>query len=155
YLEGIGEAFNPMKVFWADRNGETEKRVRALLTKETTISQYRHGVKDPQRISPDAYTLDQFFLDRPGNTAIQLELLYDYQSNVALYDDWHDYFRAAQPRMLIVWGINDPFFTVQGAKAYRRDIPHAELHFFDTGHFALETHVVEIAAAMKDFLAAN
>ena len=155
YVEGIGEAFNPLKMFWADRNRETEKPVRALLKKETTVSQYTHGVKDPQRISPDAYTLDQFFLDRPGNAAIQLELLYDYQSNVALYDGWHDYFRAKQPRILIVWGTNDPFFTVEGAKAYQRDVPDAELHFFDTGHFALETHVEEIAAAIKDFLAAN
>ena len=128
YVEGIGEAFNPMKPFWADRNAETEKPVRRLLTKETTVFQYTHGVKDPQRISPDAYTFDQFFLDRTGNDAVQLELLYNYQSNVALYDGWHEYFRAKQPRMLIVWGTNDPFFTVEGAKAYQRDIPHAKLH---------------------------
>jgi pimeloyl-ACP methyl ester carboxylesterase len=155
YVEGIGEAFNPMKPFWANRNSETEKPVRGLLTKETTVFQYTHGVKDPQRISPDAYTFDQFFLDRPGNDGIQLELLYDYQSNVALYDSWHQYFRTKQPRMLIVWGTNDPFFTVEGAKAYQRDIPHAELHLIDTGHFALETHATEIAATMKDFLAGN
>jgi pimeloyl-ACP methyl ester carboxylesterase len=155
YVEGIGEAFNPMKPFWADRNAETEKPVRALLTKETTVFQYTHGVKEPQRVSPDSYTFDQFFLDRPGNDAIQLELLYNYQSNVALYDGWHKYFRAKQPRMLIVWGTNDPFFTVEGAKAYQRDIAQAELLFIDTGHFALETHVAEIAGAMKDFLAAN
>src|SRR5262249_9219367 len=97
----------------------------------------------------------QYFLDRPGNDAVQLDLLYNYQSNVALYDGWHEYFRTKQPRMLIVWGTNDPFFTVEGAKAYQRDIPEAELHFFDTGHFALETHIVEIAAAMKNFLSAN
>jgi haloalkane dehalogenase len=155
YVEGIGPAFDPMKPFWADRNAETEKPVRGLLTKETTVFQYTHGVKDPERISPDAYTFDQFFLDRPGNDAIQLDLLYNYQSNVALYDGWHEYFRTEQPRMLIVWGTNDPFFTVEGAKAYQQDIPKAELHFLDTGHFALETHVVEIAAAMKDFLATN
>jgi len=155
YVEGIGEALDPMKPFWADRNAETEKPVRGLLTKEMTVFQYTHGVKEPERISPDAYTLDQFFLDRPGNDAIQLELLYNYQSNFALYDGWHKYFRAKQPRMLILWGINDPFFTVEGAKAYQRDIPHAALHLINTGHFALETHVVEIAAAMKDFLAAN
>src|SRR5262245_2675133 len=155
YLEGIGEAFNPMKPFWADRNAETEKPVRGLLTKEMTVFQYTHGVKDPGRISPDAYTFDQCLLDRAGNDAVQLDLLYNYQSNVALYDGWHDYFRTKQPRMLIVWGINDPFFTVEGAKAYQRDIPHAELHLIDTGHFALETHAVEIADAMKDFLAAE
>src|SRR5215467_6081796 len=155
YVEGIGETFDPMKPFWANRNAETEKPVRGLLTKEVTVFQYTHGVKDPQRVSPDAYTFDQLFLDRPGNDAIQLDLLYNYQSNVALYDRWHEYFRAKQPRMLIVWGTNDPFFTVKGAKAYQRDIPHAELHLIDTGHFALETHAAEIAATMKDFLAAN
>ena len=153
YTEGIGEAFDPMKPFWANRNTETEKPVRGLLTKETTIFQYTHGVKDPQRISPDAYTFDQFLLDRTGNDAIQLDLLYNYQSNVALYDSWHKYFRTKQPRMLIVWGTNDPFFTVEGAKAYQRDIPDAELHLIDTGHFALETHAAEIAAMIRDFLA--
>jgi pimeloyl-ACP methyl ester carboxylesterase len=112
YVEGIGPAFDPMKPFWANRNAETEKAVRSLLTKETTIFQYTHGVKNPERISPDAYTLDQFLLDRPGNDAIQLDLLYNYQSNVARYDGWHEYFRNRQPRMLIVWGKNDPFFTV-------------------------------------------
>src|SRR6476619_3908553 len=98
YVEGIGDAFNPMKPFWADRNAETEKPVRTLLTKETTVFQYTHGVKDPQRISPDAYTFDQFLLDRPGNDAIQLDLLYNYQSNVSLYSRWHESFRAQPSR---------------------------------------------------------
>jgi pimeloyl-ACP methyl ester carboxylesterase len=138
YAEGIGEAFNPMKPFWANRNPETEKPVRALLTKETTIFQYTHGVKDTSLISPDAYTVDQFFLDRPGNDAIQLNLLHNYQANLAHYDGWHEFFRSRQPKTLIVWGKNDPFFTVEGAKAYLRDIPKAELHLLDTGHFALE-----------------
>jgi pimeloyl-ACP methyl ester carboxylesterase len=152
YAEGIGEAFNPMKPFWTDRNAETEKPVRRLLTKETTVFQYTHGVKEPQRISPDAYTFDQFLLDRTGNDAVQLDLLYDYQSNVALYDGWHEYFRTKQPRMLIVWGTNDPFFTVEGAKAYQRDIPHAELHLIDTGHFALEDSSEFIAERIREFL---
>jgi hypothetical protein len=117
YAEGIGGAFDPIKPFWTKRNSETETPVRDLLKKETTIFQYTHGVKDPERISPDAYTLDQLFLDRPGNAAIQLDLLYNYQSNVTLYDHWHEYFRKSQPRMLILWGKNDPFFTVGGAKA--------------------------------------
>ena len=120
YEEGIGGAFDPMKPFWANRNPETEEPVRNLLTKEMTIFQYTHGVTDPDRISPDSYTLDQFFLDRPGNAAIQLDLLYNYQSNLALYEGWHQYFRSRQPKMLILWGTNDPFFTVEGAKAYRR-----------------------------------
>ncbi len=152
YLEGIGAAFDPMKPFWANRNTETEKPVRSLLTKETTIFQYTHGVKDPARINPDSYTLDQLFLDRPGNDAIQLDLLYDYQSNVALYDGWHEYFQSRQPRMLIVWGKNDPFFTVEGAQAYRRDLPKAELHLIDTGHFALEDSGEFIAERMREFL---
>ncbi len=152
YAEGIGEAFNPMKPFWKERTAATEAPVRGLLTKETTIFQYTHGVRDPDLISPDAYVVDQFFLDRPGNDAIQLDLLYDYQSNVGLYEKWHEYFRAKQPRMLIVWGINDPFFTVEGAKAYQRDLPEAELHLIDTGHFALEDSSDFIAERMKQFI---
>ncbi len=152
YVEGIGAAFDPMKPFWANRNSETEKPVRNLLTKEMTMFQYTHGVSNPERISPDSYTLDQFFLDRLSNAAIQLDLLYNYQSNVALYDRWHEYFRKSQPRMLIVWGKNDPFFTVEGAKAYQRDIPKAELHLIDTGHFALEDSSGFIAERIREFL---
>ena len=138
YIEGIGAAFDPMRPFWANRNAETEKPVRDLLKKETTIFQYTHGTKDISRISPDSYTFDQLFLDRPGNDAIQLNLLHNYQSNLTLYDGWHEFFRNRQPKTLIVWGKNDPFFTVEGARAYLRDIPKAELHLLDTGHFALE-----------------
>jgi pimeloyl-ACP methyl ester carboxylesterase len=152
YVEGIGPAFDPMKPFWANRNSDTEKPVRSLLTKEMIMFQYTHGVADSDRNSPDSYTLDQSFLDRPGNTAIQLDLLYNYQSNLALYDRWHEYFRKSQPRMLIVWGKNDPFFTVEGAKAYRRDLPTAELHLIDTGHFALEDSGAFIAERMRSFL---
>lgn len=152
YTEGIGKAFDPMKPFWKERTVATEEPVRGLLAKETTIFQYTHGTKEPDLISPDAYTVDQFFLDRPGNDAIQLDLLYNYQSNVALYERWHDYFRVEQPRMLIVWGMNDPFFTVEGAKAYQKDIPEAELHLIDTGHFALEDSSEFIAERMKQFL---
>jgi len=152
YVEGIGPAFDPMKPFWKNRSAETERPVRALVTLDTTVFQYSHGVKDPTAINPDSYTFDQHFLDREGNDAIQLELLYDYQSNVARYDGWHEYFRKHQPRMLIVWGKNDPFFTVEGAKAYQRDIPKAELHFLDTGHFALEDHCEFIAEKIRGFL---
>ena len=152
YQEGIGSAFDPMKPFWANRNSETEKPVRALLTKQMTVFQYTHGVTNPDRISPDSYTLDQFFLDRPGNAAIQLDLLYNYQSNVALYGRWHEYFRSRQPRMLILWGKNDPFFTVEGANAYRRDLPNTELHLIDTGHFALEEFSGFISERIRKFL---
>jgi pimeloyl-ACP methyl ester carboxylesterase len=154
-VEGIRGAFDPMKPFWANRNSETEKPVRALLTKEMTIFQYTHGVKDPAQISPDSYKLDQLFLDRPGNDSIQLDLFYNYQSNLALYDRWHEYFRSRQPRMLIVWGKNDPFFTVEGAKAYQRDLPKAELHLLDTGHFALEDSSGFIAERIREFLSAQ
>ena len=138
YVEGIGAAFDPMKPFWASRTAETERPVRALLTLETTRFQYTHGVKDPSRISPDAYTVDQHFLYRPGIDAIQLNLLHNYQENLGHYDEWHAFFRNKQPKALIVWGKNDPFFTVEGAQAYLRDIPKAELHLLDAGHFALE-----------------
>ncbi len=151
YAEGIGKAFDPMKPFWQERTSATESAVRNMLKKETTIFQYTHGVTDPTLISPDAYTVDQLFLDRPGNDAIQLDLLHDYQSNLGRYDGWHEYFRTKQPRMLIVWGMNDPFFTVEGAKAYRRDLPDAELHLLNTGHFALEDSVDFIAERINHF----
>jgi pimeloyl-ACP methyl ester carboxylesterase len=153
YVEGIGSAFDPMKPFWINRNPETEKPVRDLLKKETTLFQYTHGTKDVSRINPDSYTLDQYFLDRPGNDAIQLNLLHNYQSNLALYDGWHEFFRNKQPRTLIVWGKNDPFFTVEGAQAYLRDIPNAELHLLDTGHFALEDSSEFIAQQIVKFFA--
>jgi len=153
YVEGIGTGFDAMKPFWANRNAETEKPVRGLLKKEATIFQYTHGVQDVSRISPDSYTFDQLFLDRPGNDAIQLNLLHNYQSNLAKYDGWHEFFRNRQPRTLIVWGKNDPFFTVPGAQAYLRDIPRAELHLLDTGHFALEESSEFIAQQIIKVLA--
>lgn len=153
YVEGIGTGFDAMKPFWANRNAETEKPVRELLKKEATIFQYTHGVQDVSRISPDSYTFDQLFLDRPGNDAIQLNLLHNYQSNLAKYDGWHEFFRNRQPRTLIVWGKNDPFFTVPGAQAYLRDIPRAELHLLDTGHFALEESSEFIAQQIIKVLA--
>jgi pimeloyl-ACP methyl ester carboxylesterase len=152
YIEGISAAFEPLKPFWANRNPETEKPVRALLTAETTRFQYTHGANDPNRISPDSYTFDQHFLDRPGNDAIQLELFHNYTANVALYDEWHQYFRTKHPRMLIVWGKNDSFFTVAGAKAFLQDIPNAELHLLNTGHFALEEEGELIADRIRVFL---
>ena len=153
YLAGIGAAFDPMKPFWANRNPETEAPVRALLTLETTKFQYMHGAKGPSKISPDTYTFDQTLLDRPGNNAIQLNLLHNYQSNPPKYEGWHEFFRNSQPRMLIVWGRNDPFFTVEGAEAYLKDLPNAQLYFLETGHFALEEELDFIADKMNDFLA--
>jgi pimeloyl-ACP methyl ester carboxylesterase len=153
YAEGIGGAFDPMKPFWAKRTAETEAPVRALLAIKTTIFQYTHGVKDASRINPDSYTMDQLFLDRPGNDAIQLNLLHNYQANLAHYDEWHAFFRNKQPKTLIVWGKNDPFFTVEGAEAYLRDIPKAELNLLDTGHFALEDFGDLIAGKIIGFFA--
>ena len=152
YVEGISSGFEPLKPFWANRNAETEKPVRALLTAETTRFQYTHGAKDLNSISPDSYTFDQLLLDRPGNDAIQLGLFHDYPSNVSLYDEWHRYFRDKQPRTLIVWGQNDPFFTVEGAKAFLTDLPNAELHLLNAGHFALEEEGVLIAEQICEFL---
>jgi pimeloyl-ACP methyl ester carboxylesterase len=123
-----------------------------MLAAGTTKFQYTHGTRNPEAISPDAYTLDQLFLDRPGNDAIQLNLLHNYPTNVGLYDEWHRYFRQSQPPTLIVWGSNDPFFTEDGARAFLRDLPEAELHLLDTGHFALEEDVASISGMIKDFL---
>lgn len=152
YVEGISNAFEPLKAFWANRNAETEKPVRALLTIDTTKFQYTHGANEPSLVSPDAWTFDQHFLDRPGNDAIQLDLFHNYPSNVALYDKWHEYFRTSQPRTLILWGQKDPFFTVEGAKAFQRDLPKAELQLLDGGHFALEEYSPLIADEMTRFL---
>jgi len=138
YAEGIGDGFDPLKPYWANRTPENEAAVRSVLTLQTTTFQYTHGVKDVRRISPDSYTFDQHFLDRPGNDAIQLNLLHNYQANLTHYDEWQTFFRTKQPRTLIVWGKHDPFFTVEGAQAYLRDIPMADLNLLDTGHFALE-----------------
>jgi pimeloyl-ACP methyl ester carboxylesterase len=152
YVEGISPAFEPLQPFWANRNEETEQAPRTLFTLETTKFQYTHGAKDVTKVSPDSYMFDQHFLDRPGNDTIQLDLLHDYTSNVALYDEWHTYFRTYQPKTLIVWGQNDPFFTVEGAKAFLRDLPDAELHLLDGGHMALEEYGDEIAVHIQKFL---
>ncbi len=153
YVEGISAAFEPLKPFWANRNEETEKGPRTLLTRETTIFQYTHGAKNAAAVGPDGYTFDQALLDRPGNDAIQLDLFHDYPSNVALYDSWHEYFREHQPRTLILWGQNDPFFIVPGAQAFLRDLPEAELHLIEGGHFLLEEHSELVADKIISFLA--
>jgi len=152
YVEGISAAFEPLQPFWANRNAETEQAPSTLLTRQTTIFQYTHGAKNPEAVSPDSYTFDQMLLDRPGNDAIQLDLLHDYPSNLALYDALHEYFRDKQPRTLIVWGQNDPFFTVSGAKAFLNDLPHAELHLIDGGHFLLEEYSDFVAEKIKGLL---
>jgi pimeloyl-ACP methyl ester carboxylesterase len=152
YMEGISEAMAPIAKFWADRAG-MEPAIRGFLTKETTTFQYTHGAGKPERISPDAYHHDQALLDRPGNDLIQLELLFNYQTNPPLYPAWQEYLRKHQPRTLIVWGKNDPFFTVPGAEAFLRDLPKAQLHLLDAGHFALEELHEEIAEHITHFFA--
>jgi pimeloyl-ACP methyl ester carboxylesterase len=150
YREGLSEAMAPIARYWSDRAG-MEPAIRGFLTKETTTFQYTHGAGKSERISPDSYHHDQTLLDRPGNDLIQLELLFDYQTNPPLYPAWQKYFRQHQPRALIVWGRNDPFFTVPGAEAYLRDLPQAELHLLEAGHFALEELHEEIAARINRF----
>lgn len=154
YVEGINmEAFAPVQPFWANRTAETEAPVRSFLAAETTKFQYTHGVRNPAAISPDTWQHDQALLDRPGNDRIQLALLHDYQNNVPRYTQWQAYLRKHQPPTLIAWGRNDPFFTEAGAKAYLKDLPNAELHLLDTGHFALEEDGPLIATFIREFLA--
>jgi pimeloyl-ACP methyl ester carboxylesterase len=152
HSEGLSDALAPARRFWAERNAETEKPMRDLLKLETTKFQYLHGAARPERVSPDSWTLDQALLDRPGNAEIQLALLYDYRHNLARYPAWQAYLREHRPPMLVVWGVNDPFFTVAGANAYKREVPQAELHFFDGGHFMLEEYSTEVAALITRFL---
>lgn len=153
YLEGVSEAFAPIQAYWTAPTQANRDALRGFLTPETTLFQYTHGVADPGLVSPDGRNLDDFYLARPGNDEIQLDLLLDYQSNVALYSTIQAYLRRYRPPVLAVWGKNDPFFVPSGAEAFKRDVPSADIRFVDSGHFALETHASEIGAAMRDFLA--
>jgi pimeloyl-ACP methyl ester carboxylesterase len=151
YAEGLKEFWDPIKAYWASGSREHREALRAGTTLEFTRSQYTDGVKDGSRIDPTAWTYDQSLLDRPGNAEIQLDLFYDYRTNVELYPRFHQFFRDRQPPTLIVWGNNDKIFPGEGARAYLRDLPQAELHLLDTGHFALEDKGEEIARLMLDF----
>jgi pimeloyl-ACP methyl ester carboxylesterase len=153
YEEGLSEGWNPIRAYWEDASPANRQALRSLLAPETTVWQYTHGVPDPTVVSPDGYSLDNFYLARPGADELQLDLFGDYKSNVALYPTFQKYLRTHKPPFLAVWGKNDPFFLPQGAEAFKRDIPEAVVRYFDTGHFALETHATEIAAAMREFLA--
>jgi pimeloyl-ACP methyl ester carboxylesterase len=152
YEEGLGPAIDDGKRFWANRNEVTEKAMRSILSLEGTKMQYLDGTEDPSRVSPDAYHEDQYFLDRPGNQEIQLDLLYDYQNNLKQYSTWQKYLTEHQPPTLIVWGKNDALFTENGARAYMQDLPKAELHLLNSGHFALEEFHEEIALLIHNFL---
>jgi pimeloyl-ACP methyl ester carboxylesterase len=153
YEEGLSDGWNPIQAYWKDPSPENRSALRAFLTPETTHWQYTHGAADPERLSPDTWTLDSALLARPGNDEIQLDLFGDYRSNVALYPKFQEYFRTKRPPLLAVWGKNDPFFLPAGAEAFGRDNPQAEIHLLDAGHFALESRGSEIAVIIRDFLA--
>ena len=153
YQEGLSDGWTPIRAYWEDPSQTNRDALRAFLAPETTVWQYTHGVPDATAVSPDGYSLDNFYLARPGADEVQLDLFGDYKSNVALYPEFQAYFRKQKPRLLAVWGKNDPFFLPAGAEAFKRDIPETVVRFFDTGHFALETHASEIATAIRDFLA--
>jgi pimeloyl-ACP methyl ester carboxylesterase len=153
YEEGLSQGWNPIQKYWKAPTAANRAALRDFLAPQTTKWQYLHGVADESLVAPEAYALDSALLARPGNDEIQLDLFLDYASNVALYPKFQEYFRSRQPPLLAVWGRNDPFFLPPGAEAFKRDNRNAEVRFFDTGHFALETHAGEIAATMRDFLA--
>jgi pimeloyl-ACP methyl ester carboxylesterase len=152
YEEGLSEGWNPIQKYWKEPTAENRAALREFLTPAATRWQYLHGVEDETRVAPESYTLDSALLARPGNDEIQLDLFLDYASNVALYPKFQEYFRTRRPPLLAVWGTKDPFFLPPGAEAFRRDNPDAEVRFFDTGHFALETHAEEIGEAIGEFL---
>jgi pimeloyl-ACP methyl ester carboxylesterase len=152
YEEGLSAGWTPIRKYWQESSAANRDAIREFLTPATTKWQYVHGVSDETLVAPESYTLDSALLARPGNDEIQLDLFLDYASNIALYPKFHNYFKTKRPPFLAVWGRNDPFFLPAGAEAFKRDIPGAVVRLFDTGHFALETHVEEIAAAIRDFV---
>ena len=153
YLEGLSEGWNPIQAYWKDPSPDNRAALRAFLKPEGTQWQYTHGVPTPERLSPDAWTLDSALRARPGNDEIQLDLFGDYQSNIALYPKFQGYIRTQRPPLLAVWGKNDPFFLPAGAQAFKRDNPDAEIYLLDAGHFALESQGSEIASIIREFLA--
>lgn len=152
YEEGLSQGWNPIQRYWKEPTPQNRDALRDFLKPEATKAQYLYGVRDATLLAPECYELDAALLARPGNDEIQLDLFLDYASNVALYPKFQEYFRTKQPPTLAVWGNSDPFFLPAGAEAFKRDNPGAEVRFYDTGHFALETHYPEIAAAIRDFV---
>ncbi|MCE7054175.1 alpha/beta fold hydrolase [Algoriphagus sp. AGSA1] len=153
YTEGLGSAWDPVKKYWQSDSQEDRDELRGFVKEKELEFQYFTGVSDPELTAPKVYTLDQYFLDRAGSNENQLDLIGDYKNNVELYPKFHEYFRKHQPKALIAWGCKDPYFLPEGAQAYERDIPDATVKFYDTGHFALETHVGEIGNDILDFMA--
>ena len=152
YEEGLGDAWAPIQLYWREPTEEHRNNIRQALTADGMKREYSVGIPNPEQIAPEGYTLDAALLARPGNVEIQLDLFLDYANNVKLYPKFHEYFRQSQPPLLAIWGKLDLYFIPPGAEAFRRDIPSAEVQFLDTGHFALETHVQEVATAMRKFL---
>jgi len=155
YEEGLSAGWNPIQKYWQDPSAANRAALRDFLKPEATQWQYTHGVADASLVAPETYALDSALLARPGNDEIQLDLFLDYAGNVALYPKFQEYFRKKHPPLLAVWGQNDPFFLPPGAKAFSRDNPNADVHFYDTGHFALETHANEIGSRIRTFLKTN
>ncbi len=155
YEEGLSQGWDPIQRYWQQPTEANRAALRDFLKPEATKWQYVHGVMDETLVAPEAYALDSALLERPGNDEIQLDLFLDYASNVARYPKFQEYFRTKHPPLLAVWGKDDPFFLPAGAEAFKRDNPNAEVHFYETGHFALETHVREIAGAIRKFLGRN
>jgi pimeloyl-ACP methyl ester carboxylesterase len=153
YVEGLSKEWNPIQKYWEDGSPANRDALRDFVKLKVTWFQYHEGVTDQSLIAPESYTLDQHFLDRPGNVEIQLDLMRDYRTNVALYPKFQAYFREHKPKLLAVWGNKDPFFLPAGAEAYKRDIPNANIKFYNTGHFALETHAQEIGNDILNFMA--
>ncbi|MBK1896630.1 alpha/beta fold hydrolase [Chryseobacterium paridis] len=152
YEEGLSDNWNPIRKYWEDPTPENRRLLSDFTSEKMTQFQYLEGVKDRSLIAPESYALDQYFLDRPGMNDIQIDLMLDYRTNVALYPKFQEYFRKYQPQFLAAWGKYDPFFLPPGAEAYKKDIPNATVKFYETGHFALETHAEEISNDIKAFL---
>jgi pimeloyl-ACP methyl ester carboxylesterase len=155
YEQGLGDAWAPIRRYWSEPTPANRQAVRDLLGPDGLKAQYLTGVPHPEQVKPEGYTLDAAMIARPGNMDIQLDLFLDYANNVKLYPEFQKYFRAHQPPTLAIWGRNDPFFIPPGAEGYKQDNPRAEVEFLDTGHFALETNVADVATRMRAFLAAN
>jgi pimeloyl-ACP methyl ester carboxylesterase len=153
YEEGLGDAWAPIRRYWNQPTSENREAIRKSLNPEGIRREYGSGISNMDLIKPEGYTLDAALLGRPGNVDIQLDLFLDYANNVKLYPAFQEYFRRSKPPLLAIWGKNDPYFIPPGAEAFRRDNPHTTIQFLDTGHFALETHVEEVAASMRGFLA--
>ena len=152
YDEGLEKFWDPIKAYWGTGGSPEREAIRWLTSLVATKWQYTNGVKDASLVSPDTWTMDQALLDRPGNSEIQLDLFYDYRTNIPLYPQWQAYFREHKPATLVLWGKNDAIFVAAGAAPYQRDIPNTKVHLLDTGHFALETHDHEIAQLIREFL---